>query len=216
MALVDAEIERIEFAVQRLFAFVADGLLAATDAFVRHDRLTAASLVASEPVINAMYLDVEDLAQELLLNRRDLTDRDIRLLVSVIRVTPELERSGDLIEHIALRTGALAQELPDLVRGLIAEMGDLAAAMWRAAGRAWTERDPCVVGHLEHSDEVMDELHSQLVERLSALPLAACEAMELGLVARFFERLGDHAVNVTRRVAFLGEAAESQFVLTLR
>lgn len=216
VTLSGAEVERIEFGVQRLFAFVAEGLLAVTDAFVRHDTAAAANLMASEPVINAMHLDVEDLAQELLVRRRDLTDADIRLLISVIRVAPELERSGDLIEHIATRTGVVSPELRDDIRSLIAEMGDLAAAMWRAAAVAWTERDPEVVSHLRHSDDVMDDLHAQLTERLGVARLSTCEAIELGLVARFFERLGDHAVNVTRRVRFLAEATAPEFALSLR
>ncbi len=203
MTLVHAEVERIEFGVQRLFTYVAEGLTVATDAFVRHDRSLAASLVASEPVIDALQLDVEDLAQQLIVGRANLTDGDIRLLVSVLRVVPELERSADLVEHIALRTGVLSTHLPDAVRSLIAQMGDLAAGMWCDAAVAWAERNPDALTHLRQSDEAIDDLHVQLTEALSAIPLTVPEAIELGLVARFFERLGDHAVNVTRRLSFL-------------
>lgn len=198
-----ADSNRIDSGVQRLFAFVADGLAAATDAFVHEDRSSAASLLDAEPIIDALRLTVEDLAQTLIVERADLTTGEVRFLVSVLRIVPELERSADLVEHIALRTGVLTNGLPADVRSLIADMGNSTTAMWRVAGTAWAERDPSVLALLEESDDRIDDLHVQLTERLSAITLTTPEAIELGLVARFFERLGDHAVNVTSRLEFL-------------
>ena len=197
------EVEAIEAGVQRLFLLVADGLARATNAFLLQDRTSAASLIASEPEIDDLQLDVEDLAQRVLVGRSSLTDADVRLLVSVLRIVPELERSADLVEHIALRTGVLTDALPDEVRLLIAEMGTHAVGMWRSAGRAWVNRDASVAEQLRVADDVIDDLHVRLTAGLSSIPLTTPEAIELGLVARFFERLGDHAVNVTRRLAFL-------------
>ncbi|MGI9033847.1 MAG: phosphate signaling complex PhoU family protein [Acidimicrobiales bacterium] len=130
--------------------------------------------------------------------------REIRLLVSVLRIVPELERSGDLVEHIALRTQpGLLSELTPRARGLIAEMGRLGVEMWTEAAGAWRSRDPDAVDMLRRLDDRIDDLHVSLTAELagSAMPVAA--AIELGLVARFFERLGDHAVNVTGRIAYL-------------
>ena len=198
-----AERERIFLGVARLFAFVSEGLAAATAAFVDQDRSSAASLLDAEPVIDALRLTVEDLAQSLIVERASLTNSEVRFLVSVLRIVPELERSADLVEHIALRTGVLTSGLPDDVRSLIAEMGHSAAAMWRTAGEAWAKGDASMLAPLEESDDAIDDLHVRLTERLSSLPLTTPEAIELGLVARFFERLGDHAVNVTSRLQFL-------------
>ncbi|HVV38330.1 MAG TPA: PhoU domain-containing protein [Acidimicrobiales bacterium] len=195
--------DRIEAGVDRLFGFVAEGLAIATDAFVRDDRPLAASLLDREPLIDALRLQIEDRAQTILTEDRTLTAQQIRFLVSVLRVVPELERSADLVEHIALRTGVLSTRLPDDVRALIAEMGQEAVTMWRGAAGAWAARQASYVEVLRASDDAIDDLHVQLTERLSSLPLTVPEAIELGLVARFFERLGDHAVNVTARLAFL-------------
>lgn len=106
--------EAIEAGMQRLFTLVAEGLARATNAFLTEDRTSAASLVASDPEIDTLQFDVEeDMAQRLLVGGTALTTSDIRLLVSVLRVVPELERSADLVEHIAMRTGALTSNLPD-------------------------------------------------------------------------------------------------------
>lgn len=193
--------------MRRLFDLVAEGLAQATHAFLLQDRTVAASLVASDPEIDVLQQDLEDLAQRLLVDRDYLTDADVRLLVCVLRVVPELERSADLVEHIALRTGVLTDGLPDDVRLMIAEMGTQAVSMWREAGAAWVARDFATAHHLREADDVIDDLHVRLTARLSTVPLTTSEAIELGLVARFFERLGDHAVNVTRRLQFLDEAA---------
>ena len=201
--LTSPELEAIDAGVQRLFGLVADGLARATNAFLVQDRASAASLIAGEPKIDELQLDVEDLAQRLLVDRSALSDADVRLLVSVLRIVPELERSADLVEHIALRTGVLTDALPEHVRLVIAEMGTHAVAMWRAAGKAWATRDASAAELLRQADDVIDDLHVRLTADLTRVPLTTPEAIELGLVARFFERLGDHAVNVTRRLGFL-------------
>ena len=199
----DLDLEDIERHMVRLFDLVAGGLAKATSAFLAGDRRMAADLVADDPAIDTLQLDVEDLAQRRLVERVGLRDADVRLLVAVLRIVPELERSADLVEHIALRTGVLVDVLPEDVRALIAEMGGIAVSMWRDAGQAWTRRDAGAAEELRVRDDAIDDLHVRLTARLSNIRLTNSEAIELGLVARFFERLGDHAVNVTRRLAFL-------------
>jgi phosphate transport system protein len=201
--LTGPEIEAIEGGVQKMFQLVADRLARATNAFLVQDRASAATLVASDHEVDSLQLDVEDLAQRFIVARSTLTDGDVRLLVSVLRIVPELERSADLVEHIALRTGVLTAVLPDEARLLIADMGTHAVAMWRAAGEAWIRRDAAAAESLREADDVIDDLHVRLTASLSGVALTTPEAIELGLVARFFERLGDHAVNVTRRLTFL-------------
>lgn len=87
-------------------------------------------------------------------------------------------------------------------------MGAHAVGMWRAAGAAWVARDTSMAEKLRVSDDVIDDLHVRVTHRLSTVGLTTPEAIELGLVARFFERLGDHAVNVTRRLEFLEPVPE--------
>jgi phosphate transport system protein len=197
------DIDVIEARLQRLFGYVADGLERATDAFVREDLWLAASLVAGDPDTAALLQEVESLTEALLLDRSELSDDEVRLLVSVLRVAPELERSADLIENIALRTGSLTFGLPDDSRRLIASMGRYTTAMWRTVRDAWIARDPSALEELRACDDTVDELRVILTQHLARLPLTTSEAIELSLVARFFERLGDHAVSVTRRLEFL-------------
>ena len=86
-------------------------------------------------------------------------------------------------------------------------MGDLATEMWRQAADAWYERDREAAAALAERDEGMDELHGSLTAELAAGQISVPVAMEMALVARDYERLGAHAVNIARRVVYLAGTA---------
>ena len=86
-------------------------------------------------------------------------------------------------------------------------MGDLAAEMWRQAADSWYQRDRAAAEALAERDEEMDELHSSLTAELASGQMSVPVAMEMALVARDYERLGAHAVNIARRVVYLAGSA---------
>ena len=119
----------------------------------------------------------------------------------MLRVVPELERSHDLIVDIARRGNLiLSQDLSVRSRGLIEHMGNLASQMWSQAVNCWCERDRSAA--VECDDE-MDMLYANLMAELASGGMALPVTMELTLVARFYERLADHAFNIARRVTYL-------------
>ncbi|MGH9275491.1 MAG: phosphate signaling complex PhoU family protein, partial [Acidimicrobiales bacterium] len=127
---------------------------------------------------------------------------ELRYALALIRIVPELERSGDLAVHIAKRAGTgLAAQLSPAARGMLERMGGIATEIWRAAADAFAERDPAAAEALEADDDELDDLHTALTTELlsgSASPAVAADAT---LVARFYERLGDHAVHIAARIA---------------
>ncbi len=121
---------------------------------------------------------------------------------------PELERSHDLVVHIAAGASHLVEDdLTARARGLIARMGDLASEMWRQAADSWYQRDRAAAAALAERDESLDELHASLVAELASGPTAIPVAMEMAQIARDYERLGAHAVNIARRVIYLAGSA---------
>jgi phosphate transport system protein len=109
---------------------------------------------------------------------------------------PELERSHDLVVNIAEpATQSLEGEL-----SLVQTMGDTAVGMWNQPTNAWFQQDGGVADALEERDDDMDGLHSALMAELASGRLSLPFAMEMTVVARYYERLGDHAVNIARRV----------------
>lgn len=199
------DLDEIDARVTQLFALVGEGLAAATDAFLAGDRDTARSLMVKDSVIDALYRHVEVLVQrEFALQGPMATD--LRFLLSVLRIVPELERSGDLVEHIATRAvKGLDPELTPRVRGLVNNMGRVGVEMWRQVADAYAERDPEAATTIDTMDDEMDDLHLSLTAELSSGVLSVPVVIEMALVARFYERLGDHAVNIAKRIRYLAQ-----------
>jgi phosphate transport system protein len=129
---------------------------------------------------------------------------DLRFLLTVLRVAPELERSHDLECQIASRAGhSLAAELSPRCRGLIERMSELVSGMWRRAADCWYQRDGSAAPALATANDEMGELHASLTAELASGRMAPPVTMEMTLVARFYQRLADHAVNIVRRASYL-------------
>ncbi len=197
------ELEGIEARVIELFAMVGEDLSKATNALLTGNNEVVKLLAEREQVIEALYPEIEATVNRNILLQAPVAS-DLRFLLSVLRIVPELERSHDLVEHIARRADhILSGELTPRSRGLVERMGELVSDMWRQAADSWYQRDPSAAATLEERDEEMDELHSSLFAELASGQMAIPVTMEMTLVARFYERLGDHAVNVARRVVYL-------------
>jgi phosphate transport system protein len=212
VTVVIPDLSTVDTQVLYLFALVGEGLAAATAAFLDGDRAAAHHLAANDQQVDDLQLQIEEMVY------RELTaepipgatvNRDeLRHLLLVMQIVPELERSGDLVEHIALRAAqGLAREISPRCRGLVEQMGLLATEMWRRAATAFEEGDPAAAARLRIRDDEIDDLHVTLTGQLATEALPVPVAIEMGLVARFYERLGDHAVNVTRRLALLSPPA---------
>jgi phosphate transport system protein len=199
----DLELGTIEAKVMELFAMVAEDLPRATDALLNGNSEVVRALAGRDRVIDALYPTIEDLADREILLQQPVAS-DLRFLISVLRVVPELERSHDLIVDIARRGSLLlSQDLSLRSRGLIEHMGNLASEMWSQAVNCWCERDRSAAVVLGERDDEMDELYASLMAELATGEMTLPVTMQLTLVARFYERLADHAFNIARRVIYL-------------
>ena len=197
------ELEAIEAQVIELFAMVAGDLPRATEALLTGNSDVVRELAERDQAIDALYPKIENLADRELVLQAPVAS-DLRFLVSVLRVVPELERSHDLIVNIARRaTHILSEDLSPRSRGLIEQMGRAAADMWRQAVDSWCQRDRSAAVALAERDDEMDELYASVMAELGSGRMTLPVTMEMTLVARFYERLADHAVNIARRVVYL-------------
>jgi phosphate transport system protein len=199
----ERELEAIEAKVIELFAMVAEDLPGATDALLSGNSEVIKALTEREQAIDALYPEIEGMANREILLQAPVAS-DLRFLLSVLRIVPELERSHDLVVQIATRSNhILGDDLSPRCRGLVERMGNLASGMWRQAADSWYQRDRSIAGKLAEGDDEMDELYASLVAELASGRMTLPVTMEMTLVARSYERLGDHAVNIARRVAYL-------------
>jgi phosphate transport system protein len=196
-------LERLDEEVLRIFTLVREALAGATEIFLATDRDAARALVARDQLIDALHRNLEQavLAELLRPSREDVDPARQRRLLVILRILPELERSGDLAEHIASHAAqGLAKWLTPRALSLVSQMGAVGLEMWGMAAAAYANADPTAAEMLRARDDEIDDLHVSLTAELAAGGISIPVAIEMGLVARYFERLGDHAVNVTRRL----------------
>lgn len=195
------QLEALGTKVTRLFALVSEAVAAANDALMTDDTEALAAVRAGESTIDELMVQLEADIERVLLLQAPVAG-ELRWILSLIRIVPELERSGDLAEHIAKRAGTgLAAELSPAARGQLERMGSVAVHLWRQAADAFADRDPAAGRRLEASDDELDDLHTALTTELLSSGLTPAAAADATLVARFYERLGDHAVHITTRVS---------------
>jgi phosphate transport system protein len=205
----ERDLEAIEAKVIELFAMVAEDLPEATRALLNSDREVIPVLRERGQIIDALYPEIENLVNREILLQAPVAS-DLRFLLSVLRIVPELSRSHHLVVSIAGRANhILSDDLSPRCRGLVERMGTIASEMWRQAADSWYQRDRSAAAALDQRDDEMDELHASLIAELASGGMTLPVAMEMTLVARFYERLGDRAVNIGYRVIYLaGSSAD--------
>jgi phosphate transport system protein len=197
-----SELELIEIRVTQLFAMVSQALAGATQALLGSDVATGLAVVEGDQSVDDLTAEVELLVWRQL-ETENLPASSLRHLVGVLLILPELERSGDLAEHIAQRALTnIGAEMSPLSRGIVQRMAEVALDMWRDAADAYGDRASRATS-LSEDDEEIDILHDRLTRDIAAETMSTAVGAQVTLVARFYERLGDHAVNLARRIEML-------------
>jgi phosphate transport system protein len=202
MDLTPSEWDPVEAKMMQLFALVSEALAGATDALLGIDTSKGSAVVEGDQAVDELTAEVELMVWGQIDD--DSTPASaLRHLVGTLLILPELERSGDLAEHIAQRAVAnLGAEMSPLSRGIVQRMADVALGMWRDAADAYGDRSARSL-ELHEDDEEIDILHDRLTKEIAAETMPTAVGAQVTLLARFYERLGDHAVNLARRVEML-------------
>jgi phosphate transport system protein len=184
----------------RIFALVGEAIAGATHALLANDRELAKRLVEQDIVIDELVNKLVSTAEERLLESAALDVEGRRELLILLRILPEVERNGDLAEHIARRAArGLGSEMSPRSRGLIERMGEVASTIWREATDVIIDGRAEAWGAIEDIDDELDDLHVSLTAELTSGSMSVPVAVEVALMARFYERFGDHCVNLARR-----------------
>jgi phosphate transport system protein len=197
-------IDAIDRKVIQLFALVSEALARATHALLGGEALLGQAVVDGDQDVDDLTAEVELLVWEEL-KQRPVQGDELRYMVAMLLIIPELERSADLAEHIAQRAvDHLGTEMSARSRGIIQLMTEVANEMWQEAADAFGERSR-VSDRLVKADDEMDIFHESLTREVANEEMPAAIAAQVTLLARFYERLGDHAVNLARRIELLAD-----------
>jgi phosphate transport system protein len=186
--------------IVRVFALVGEAMAEATHALLAGDRELAKRVVDQDIIIDNLVNELVATAEAQLLDSANKSVETRRTLLTLLRILPEVERNGDLAEHIARRAArGLGNEMSPRSRGLVERMGEVASTIWREATDVIIDGKLEAAGAIEDIDDELDDLHVSLTAELTSGSMALPVAVELALLARFYERFGDHCVNLARR-----------------
>ncbi|MBX9244850.1 phosphate signaling complex protein PhoU [Actinotalea ferrariae] len=193
---------------------VESAIASAGTALLTADLPLAETVIADDHTIDAIERDLDERCV-LLIAQQQPVARDLRVVVSALRMSASLERMGDLARHIAevARLRYPATAVPEALRGTFTEMHQGAVAVSQRVTEVLASYDLEQAAEIERADDVLDRLHAQTFgatlggtvggAHSGAGPLTAQETVDVTLCARYFERFGDHGVAVARRVVYL-------------
>ena len=200
----DEQLERLHVELIQMGALCEEAISAASEALLKGDRDLAQAAIQAEREIDQKERDVESLCLKLLLQQQPVA-KDLREISAALKMISDLERIGDQAADIAELTRFV--RLPD-GSGLlhIADMARAVIAMVTDSVDSFVRRDLTLAHSVCAADDRVDELFDQVKEELIAFIAADAAAGEQGLdllmVAKYLERIGDHATNVAEWVEY--------------
>jgi|SRR5688500_12575966 phosphate transport system protein len=177
----------------------------ATTALLESRERLAVQVIKGDTEIDMLRAQVEELAGDALLFHNPVAG-DLRAVVSAIRAAGDIERMGDLALHVAevVQMRHPDPALPAEVQPAFAEMGRVAVQLALKAADVVRSRNVLKAAELDSDDDAMDVLHRQMFEVLmdENWPHGVRAAVDITLLARYYERFADHAVVVARETVY--------------
>lgn len=203
------DLDSVRSQIVRMCAIVTEMIPRATDAFLNNDLTAAQRLIDDDDILDAASVDLDTMCTQLLALQQPMAT-DLRELVAAIRLNPEIERSGDLVVNIAKATRRMfGTEYDPNIRRLLTKMSAEAQRMFRLAGEAYDQRDIALGAALDDIDDRLDDYANELVVAVLSdhkdQEIDAQTSIQMALLGRFYERIGDHAVNVGEWVRYVVE-----------
>jgi phosphate transport system protein len=201
-AAFQAQLQRVDDVLIHLGSSVAGGIVAVTEAFLQADHHGAGVIVERHFRIDADCTALEEHCYVLLARQAPVAS-DLRRLVAVLRSVQDVQRSANLLRHVASSlTWVHPPSMPDDLRGTISSLGEVSAEIFAAGVAAWRTHDALAANDLEERDDQVDLLQKWLLTELYTGRRTVEEAVSLALIARYYERVADHAVEMARHVAY--------------
>jgi phosphate transport system protein len=199
----ESQLAQIDIALVAMAELVGTAIRGATDALLADDLAMAELVIAGDSEINQLSADVEEMSILIAALQAPMAT-DLRLVMGAIRMSGSLERMGDLAVHIAkqVRLRYPNPSIPAELRDTFAKMGKAASKIVEQTGEVIATRNTDLADEMKKYDDILDDLHRELftVVLSDDWNHGVEAAIDVTLLSRFYERFGDHAVSVARRV----------------
>jgi phosphate transport system protein len=201
------ELDSIRTEIATLAARVTEDIPRATEILLGQDLEGAEYMILADDEMDAKCLQLEERCYRVLALQSPVAT-DLRQVVAALRIIAEVERSADLTVNICKAARRIyGHTLDARLRGVIQRMGDQARKLFREATESYLNADAHRAAALWDMDDYLDDLQREFVatifESHSGQRVELQVAVQLAVVARFYERIGDHAVNIGERVRYL-------------
>ena len=200
------ELEELNQKLLEMGGLVESAINRSVRSLVDQDRELAEQVIRDEPRINRMEMEIDGMVTRLLALRQPVA-RDLRFLTSALKINTDLERIGDLAQHVAERSLSLMHH--PLVKPMIdiPKMASLVQSMLLKCLDAFVNGDDALARSVLLADDEVDNLrdtvYAELLDTMQRDPGVIPAAIDLIFVARNLERIGDHATNIAEDVVFL-------------
>ncbi|MER6367350.1 phosphate signaling complex protein PhoU [Streptomyces mirabilis] len=200
------ELDSISDGLVEMANLVGSAIGLATTALLDADLRLAESVISADEKVDDLQRDLENRAIAVLARQQPVAT-DLRVVVTSLRMSADLERCGVLAQHVAklARMRYPQRAVPRDLRRTILEMGQLAQRLMAQAAEVVITQDVDAALQLEKDDDRMDELHRMIFQHLmdDRWQHGVETAVDVTLVGRYYERFADHAVSVAQRVVYL-------------
>jgi phosphate transport system protein len=200
-------LEEIRQEMVQMAAMVTEGIPRATETLLSGNLTEAQEIVDGDDPLDARAVELEETCYQVLALQQPMAS-DLRGIVTAIRMIAEIERSGDLVVNIAKGARRIfGTEIPARLRGLISQMGEEATTLFRVSIDAYIDGDAALAAAIDDLDDRLDSIHRDYIQEIfranqeGDLPVQV--AIQLALIGRYYERIGDHAVNIGERVRYM-------------
>jgi phosphate transport system protein len=200
------ELREVQDRLVEIAGLVADSIANATSAFNDSNVTLAETVIADDVHIDAAAAELDELAIDILARQQPVA-RDLRIVVSALRISASLERMGDMSEHIAqlARYRFPDKVVPRSLRTTFAEMGQLDVGIARMLVELLRTEDMSVAEAIRNEDDKVDALHLSVFDKVlgETWKGAAVDTVDATLASRYHERFADHAVSIAKKVQYL-------------
>jgi phosphate transport system protein len=200
------ELAEVQDRLVEISSLVADSIENATRAFNESDVTLAETVIAEDHRIDALAAELDELAITILARQQPVA-RDLRIVVSALRISASLERMGDMSTHISqlARYRFPDNVVPKTLRPTFAEMGRLDVEIARKLVQLLRTEDVAIAEDIRNEDDKIDALHLSVFDKVLGEKWKgeAVDTVDATLASRYHERFADHAVSISKKVQYL-------------
>jgi phosphate transport system protein len=204
----DEELAELKATLVRMASLAEDQIDQALSALINRNSDQARQVIERDHKVNALDVEIDEECLRLLALHQPAA-RDLRLVTTAMKISTELERISDLAENVCERTLELNEE-PQLKPYIdIPRMGTIARTMVKESIDAFVKDDSTLARKVLGNDDLVDDLMEQIFRELLSYmiedPHTTTRAIRLSFVAKYLERIADHATNIAELVVYLVE-----------